>query len=270
MSSPQTVWAYRTWIGNLAKRELAARHKRSALGWLWSLINPAATLAIYTVVFGTFMRVQPPVAGNGTTQNFALYLFIGLVIWNFFNGVVNGSMASLQAAGGMLNKVYFPPESPALAFMAATLVQLAIESVILVIILLALGNVSWTLVLLPVLVVLLCAFSIGLGLLVSVYNIIYRDVAYLVGIFMQILFYATPIIYTIDQVPEDIGGVPVRWLVQNLNPVAEFVSAARDLLYGLQMPAFTQWASLVVWSVGTLALGWWAFGRRAAFLIEEL
>jgi ABC-2 type transport system permease protein len=84
MSSPQTVWQYRTWVWNLARRELTARHKRSVLGWAWSLINPAATLAIYTVVFGVFLKIEPPIAGNGTTKSFALFLFVALVQWNFF------------------------------------------------------------------------------------------------------------------------------------------------------------------------------------------
>ena len=72
MSSPQTVWQYRTWVFNLARRELTARHKRSVLGWAWSLINPAATLAIYTVVFGVFLSPwNPAPRGSGSTTLFS-------------------------------------------------------------------------------------------------------------------------------------------------------------------------------------------------------
>ena len=94
MSSPATVWSYRTLIVNLAQRELKSRYKKSFLGWAWSLINPATTLAIYSVVFGVFFGSQAPVAGNGHTTAFALYLFCGLVTWNFFSGTVNTSIAS--------------------------------------------------------------------------------------------------------------------------------------------------------------------------------
>ena len=97
------------------ERELKARDKRSVLGWAWSLINPATTLLVYAIVFGTLLQVKPPVAGNGSLQNFALYLFCGLVIWNFFTVVVNGSMGALVGAGGLLRKVYFPPECPVIA-----------------------------------------------------------------------------------------------------------------------------------------------------------
>ena len=270
MSSIATVWSYRTWILNLTRRELTSRYKRSVLGWLWSLINPAATLAIYSVVFGVFLKVEPPVAGNGHTKVFAIYLFIGLVVWNFFNAVVNGAMTALQASGGMLNKVYFPPESPAIANMLSAMFQLMIESSILVVILFAVSNTSWTFLLLPFLLILLAFMSLGLGLFVSVYNIVYRDVAYLVGIFMQILFYLTPIIYPLSIVPEYVGPFPAQWMIAHLNPVAAFVDAARLLLYELVVPPPGEWLVLMLWSFGIFAIGWITFNRRAAVLIEEL
>lgn len=270
MSSPATVWEYRTWVGNLARRELTARHKRSVLGWAWSLINPAATLAIYTIVFGTFMRIEPPVAGNGTTKSFALFLFVGLIQWNFFNAIVNGSMSSLEAAGGMLSKVYFPPESPAIANLLSSLVQVTIETVIAIVVFAVMDNVSWTLVFMVPIVMLMSVFALGLGLFVSVFNIMYRDINYLVGIFMQILFYATPIIYPLDLIPERAYGLPANWIVQNLNPLTNFIGAARDSLYLLVPPSPSRWLMMIGWSAASLLIGWWTFNRRAADLIEEL
>ncbi len=270
MSTPTDVWSYRTWIGNLARRELTAKHKRSVLGWAWSLINPAATLGIYTVVFGVFLRIEPPIAGNGTTKSFALFLFIALILWNFFNAILLGSMGSLEAAGGMLSKVYFPPESPAIANLLASLVQVGIETAIAIVVLALLGNIAWTLVFMLPIVALIAVFSLGCGLFVSVYNIMYRDVSYLVGIAMQILFYATPIIYPITLVPETLAGLPARWLIENLNPLTAFVQAARESLYLLQAPTLDQWLVMSGWSAAALLIGWWTFNRRAADLIEEL
>lgn len=270
MSAPSTVWSYRNWIWNLARRELAVRHKRSVLGSLWSLINPAATLAIYTAVFGAFLRMEPPVAGNGELKNFAIYLFIALVMWNFFSGVVNGSMSGLQAAGTMLSKVYFPPESPAIANLLAALVQVSIEASIATVVLIVLGNVSWTFLLWPLIIALLALFGLGFGLLVSVYNIVYRDVAYLVGIFMQMLFYATPIVYPLSVVNVNWAGIDARWVIENVNPLSSFVASTRDVMYQLEVPPIHDWLEMAVWSVGMLALGWYAFGRKAADLIEEL
>ena len=140
MAATTELWTYRGLIGNLAQRELKARYKRSVLGWAWSLINPATTLLVYAIVFGTLLKVQPPVAGNGTLKNFALYLFCGLVIWNFFTAVVNGSMGALVGAGPLLRKVYFPPECPVIANGFVALAQTAIEVGILLFIMVVVGT----------------------------------------------------------------------------------------------------------------------------------
>ena len=112
MSTPAQVWSYRTLIVNLAQRDLKARYKKSFLGWAWSLINPAATLGIYTLVFGVFLKGQAPTAGNGSLNSFALFPFCGLVLWNLFSGVINTSIMSFLNAGGLLTRTYFPPEAP--------------------------------------------------------------------------------------------------------------------------------------------------------------
>lgn len=267
--APVRIYEYRNLIYHLAQRELKARHKKSILGWLWSLINPAATLGIYTLVFGYFLKVKPPVAGNGELKSFALYLFAALITWNCFNTIVTGSMLAFQTSGGMLTKVYFPPECPAIANMLVSLVQLAIELSILVILLFSFGNFSWTFLWVPVIVVQLVLFSTGVGLVVSLWNIRYRDVSYLIGIGLQMLFYATPIIYNPEIIPEKMGRVPIRALF-NLNPMTHFVSDMRKALYLLESPSLTSMLSMTVVSLAFVSGGWFVFSRSAPGVIEEL
>lgn len=269
MSSLTELWSFRELIGNFARRDLKVKYKRSVLGWLWSLLNPAATLAIYAVVFGTFLRVVPPVAGNGRTQSFVLYLFTGLVMWNFFSNSVNGAMAAMMSGGQLLRKVYFPPACPPIASTASTLIQAGIEALILVAIMIAIGNVSATFLLLPLLFVFLVLFSIGVGLVVSVYNAYYADVGYLVGIGLNMLFYATPIIYLLEMVPERVGPLPARSLV-TLNPMTQFVGAARDIVYDLEVPSAGRLFGVVASSLLSLTLGWVIFNWKAADVSEEL
>ena len=102
--------------------ELKSKYKHSVLGWAWSLINPAASLAIYTLVFSTIFRALPPPAHNGMTT-YVIYLFIALVAWNFFSNVVNGSMAALIGAGPLLKKIYFPAYAPVIGNSVSALVQ---------------------------------------------------------------------------------------------------------------------------------------------------
>jgi ABC-type polysaccharide/polyol phosphate export permease len=262
------LWGYRGLIGNLAQRELKARYKRSVLGWAWSLINPATTLLTYAVVFGTLLKVQPPVAGNGTLKNFALYLFCGLVVWNFFTGVVNGSMGALVGSGPLLRKVYFPAECPVIANTLVALAQTAIEVGILLALMVIFGNVSWTFLLVPVLVALLILFSVGLGLVFSLVNVYFRDVQYLVAVGLNVLFYATPIVYTIDLV-ENNAPTPIKILVR-LNPLTQFVGAMRDLVYDLECPSFARFGGIALASVLTAWLGWLVFRRFASRVSEEL
>ena len=98
-----------------------------------------------------------------TPSIFALYLFAGLYVWNFFNGTVIGAIAALQASGGLLNKVYFPPACPAIANTVTVLLQALIEAGILAVVMLVLGNVGWTLVLFPLLIVMVTLFALGIG-----------------------------------------------------------------------------------------------------------
>jgi ABC-2 type transport system permease protein len=265
----QEVWSHRNIVKNLAQRELKAKYKKSVLGWLWSLLNPAATILIYSVVFGVFLRVEPPIAGNGSLKNFALYLFAGLLMWNFFNTVVLGAMGSMVGAGPLIRKVYLPPECIPFSVVLSSVLQTVIEAAILATIMIVVGNSSLTFLLFPALVVLFMLFTTGVALVVSMLNVYYRDVGYIVSIAMMFLFYATPIIYTITLIPEEHWGLPMRDIVE-ANPITQFVMANRDLFYNLEVPSIGRWAYMLAWSVGSLAVGWWIFSRRSAELAEEI
>lgn len=269
MTAVTEIWTYRNLIYNLAQRELRARYKKSLLGWLWSLINPASILAIYTMVFGVFLKIPPPVAGNGHTTVYGLYLFAALVVWNYFNGIVMGSITALQGSGGLLNKVYFPPAAPAIANLITLVLQAVIEGAILMVIMAALGNVGPQLLLFPLVLLITSIFALGLGLFLSVYNVFYRDVSYLVGIGMNLLFYATPIIYPITQVTVSIGSVPVADVIR-LNPLTQLVEWSRDAFYNLTWPSPVSLVATTAAAVATLAVGWAVFTRKARNIAEEL
>jgi ABC-2 type transport system permease protein len=269
LATATELWSYRTLIVNLTQRELKSRYKRSLLGWLWSLLNPAATLAVYTLVFGVFFKIEPPDAANESASYFALFLFCGLVCWNLFSQAVTGGMGALATNGPLLKKVYFPPEIPVIANVVVVLSQTVVESLILIAIMAIVGNIGVTLLLWPFVLLMLLCFSMGIALVVSVANVYFRDVEYLVGIVMQLLFYCTPIIYSIDRVPEEIGPVPARAIIQ-LNPMTQFVEMSRDAFYFLVWPSPLAVAGIVLTSVGSLAIGWAIFVRASRDVSEVL
>lgn len=268
MSSVNEIWAYRTLIQNLTQRELKSRYKKSVLGRLWALINPAASLAIYTLVFGVYLRSTPPTSPTGLA-NFALWLFAALLIWNGFSGILNGSMSALFDAGGLMGKIYFPPEIPAISNVFSALLQVVTEILVLAAVLAVLGNVGWSWLLMPVLVVEMVCFALGLGLMASLLNVFYRDVGYLVSILMQVLFYGTPIVYSLTDVPDEVGGFPIRKVVE-ANPLTQLTEQSRQSMYLLQVPTATQLIYTAVVCVATLLFGWWVFSRRAPMAIEEI
>ncbi len=268
MQRLQELWAYRNLVLNLAQRELRAKYKKSVLGWSWSLLSPAASLAVYTLVFGVYLQANPPNMANGDAI-FALFLFAALIMWNAFAAVLNGSMTALVGAGSLLSKIYFPPESPVIAGMLASLLQVAIEVGILLAVMAVLGNIGWTALWVPVLVVQVMAFGLGLGMIASLYNVIYRDVGYLISIVMQLLFYGTPIVYALTDIPEEAGGIPIRVIVE-ASPLTQFVTQSRQVIYLLEYPTAKQIVYLALWSIVTLVVGWWVFSRRAAEVIEEI
>ena len=263
------IWGYRELIGRLVQRELGARYKRSVLGWLWSMLNPAATLAIYALVFGVLLKFEPPRAGNGRFDNFALYLFCALVMWNAFYGVITGAMSALLDLGSLLGKVYFPPEAPAVAALFTALFQAAIEASILMLILICLVNVSWTFLLWPVLLLFLSIFALGIGLVLSVWNVRYRDVGYLATIALQFLFYVTPIVYPLSIIPERAMGLPARDIIR-LNPLSQFTEASRELLYGLDWPGVLRLGLMALISLAVGVGGWLMFKVRTRDIAEEL
>ena len=259
---------------SLTRRELRGKFKRSLLGWSWSLVNPLATMAIFTVVFGVFLKVATPAGEPSGLSNFALFLLCGLLPWNFLSNGITGSMGALLNNSNLIKKVYFPREVLVGAIIAASGVGFLIEMAVLTIALLIAGNfvLPW---LLPALLLacIQAVFVTGIGLVLSVVNVYFRDLQHLVGIMLQFWFYATPIVYPLEVVPrqaELLGvDVPVRTLYE-LNPMVRLVEAYRDCLYDLRFPPLTDILYLVAVAGAVLVLGLLVFIRLEPKLAEEL
>ncbi len=271
MSPAAEIWAFRGLTHNLVARELKVKYKRSILGWTWSLINPATTILVYTLVFSIIFRAEIPAAGNGVLQSFSLWLFTALVLWNFFHASMMGGMASLVGAGELRRKVYFPVEIPIIAAMSANVVQTVIELGVLIAIMVVVGNISWTVLLIIPILVLFMIFTLGLALLVAMANVYYRDVGYLVGVVLNFLLYLTPIIYPLTIVPTDYRVLGIRVIdMLEANPLTNFVESARDAIYALEVPPLSSWLEMVGVSVASFVIGWAVFRRSASTVVDDL
>jgi ABC-type polysaccharide/polyol phosphate export permease len=272
VSTVSEIAASRELITNLTLRELRTRYKRSVLGWTWSMLNPLATVGIYTVVFKYFFKAEAPTGEPSGLSNYAVFLLSGLLAWNYFNICLNSAMSVLVGNAGLIKKVYFPREGLVISLVISNLISFLIELGVLVVILLLLGNnvLPW----LPVvfaLVAIMTVFVLGLGLILAVLNVYFKDVQDLVGsILLQVLFYLTPVVYPIKLVYEAMEGKPLLRRIYTANPTVQFIEAFHHVMYDLRWPTWQNWTYLIAWAAGSLALGMWVFRKFEMRLAEEL
>lgn len=256
-------------LWNLTLRELRTKYRKSVLGWAWSMLNPLATVAIYSFVFGVLFRAGAPTGLNSGVKVFALYLLCGLLPWNFFMLVTNTGMQSLLANSSLVRKVAFPREVLVLANSMHGVVQFSIEIGLLTVAMLFAG--SFFLPYAPVVLIqmlLLTVFASGISLGLAASNVYFRDLGYLWQIFTQVWFFATPIVYTPDLLE---GRVPL-WVqrVLDFNPMAVFVQGFRRSMYDDAFPGWDNLGACLIVAVVSIVLGWTLFTRLSRRFAEEL
>ncbi|MGK2946963.1 MAG: ABC transporter permease [Acidimicrobiales bacterium] len=271
MTTVSELRNHRELFSNLTLRELRGKYKRSALGWGWSMINPIAQMAIFSLVFSFFLRIEPPVGDPSGLHVFAFFLLCGLLPWTFLaNGITNG-MGSLLANANLVKKVWFPRQVLVGSIVASFGVSFLIELAVLSVALLLAGNMvlPW---LLPVagIAAIQAAFVLGMALALSVCSVYFRDLEYLVGIGLQIWFYSTPIVYPIRLVEEALEDRPLLLSIYELNPMTRFAEVYRDLFYSLRMPSAASVGYLIGCAAMSLVIGWVVFNRLEGRLAEEL
>jgi ABC-2 type transport system permease protein len=266
---------------NLIRKELKVRYKNSTLGFLWTLLNPALYLAVFTVVFQV-------VLGSGIPY-FAIYLLSGLLAWNLFSASLAGATSSITGGASLVNKVYFPREILPLASVGANCVHFVLQGVVLVAAI-ALSpipfDLAWLWMVVPTIVVLV-VLTAALSILLSAVNVYARDTQHLLELLLLAWFWMTPIVYQWGLPAEKLAksGYPT-WLIL-LNPMATVALSLQRALYGIThyidagarvqvLPDEGQWwylRNLGVTGVGAvllLVVALRVFDRLEANFAEEL
>jgi lipopolysaccharide transport system permease protein len=255
------LWRARELTGNLVRRDLKVRHRGTFLGLLWSLATPMLIVGLYWFIF-TFIFKQSPAKDvarpDGQKPIFAIYFFAGLTMWNFFSSAVGASTGSVTGAGYLLNKVYFPKAILPLSTVLSSLVTFAFEFlVLLAAATVTLGVPSVHLLWAPVILGIAVLLAFGFALLLSAVTVFLRDVAHFVGVFMQLWFWGTPVIYSLQFVADRPGLVRLL----ELNPVTGIVVSFRNIVVLGHAPAFRLLAYDAAFAVLMLGVGAAAFGR---------
>lgn len=245
-NSIYTIELLRAWI----YRYLKSRYRQSLLGGLWAILQPAASVAIFSVIFVYFVPVD-----TGDVP-YALFSYAAMVPWTYFVASVTDMVDSLVSNMSLVTKIYFPREVVPMAATFSRLLDFSIASV-LVMILMIINRVPFFLegiLFLPFIIgsqILLC---MGIGLVGGALNVFYRDVRHIIALVMQVWFYATPIIYPVSTVPQKL--VPFYFL----NPMAGIIEAYRSVLFEQVFPGFHFLYSALV-SFIVFIFGFWFFKR---------
>ncbi len=220
----------RALLGNLVVRDFKQRYVGSTMGWLWGVIHPAVLLASYTFVFSLVFKVRPvPESG---TDSFALYLFAGILPWLLFQDTVQRSATAVVEYSNLITKTMFPSEVlPVSLFLSGMLSHLLGLVVLLAITVFLVKKITMFVLLLPVYLLLLALFTIGVSWLVSSLHVFLRDTAQALTIVLTFWFWFTPIFFAAENLPE-----PVRFIAR-INPLAYVVDAYRKCLLAGQAPA---------------------------------
>jgi len=220
------VWHHRELLYFLVWRDVKVRYKQTAIGVMWVILQPLLTMAIFTVIFGRFVRIP----SDGVP--YPLFAYVGLLPWTYFSSAIGRSGASLVAEADVIRKVYFPRLIIPLSAAVGTLVDLAIGLVILVPMIFWYGLAPTRAVLtLPFFTLLTMAAALAIGLWLSALNVRYRDVGHAIPFLTQCWMYASPVVYPVSLVPPNL-----RFLY-DLNPMAGVLVGFRWGLLGTGRPA---------------------------------
>jgi lipopolysaccharide transport system permease protein len=252
------IYSAKDLIWSWTSRTIKSRYQQSVLGWFWAVIQPAASVAVFAIVFTLFV----PVNTGGTP--YVLFSFTAMVPWTFFAASVTDMASSIVQNMSLVTKIYFPREAIPIAVMLARLLDFGVAS-ILIIFLIIFYKISpfplgWMLI--PLILVIQIALTLGLGLACSAVNVFYRDVDPLLKVVVQIWFYASPIIYPVSMVP------PGLQTIYYLNPMAGIIEAYRDVILNQTLPGIYLIEAAIISFLALLG-GYWFF-KRVEFLFSDI
>lgn len=236
------IYKLRYALSQLISQQLILRYRRTSLGYLWTLLNPILMMSVMALVFSSLFKTD--------LKNFIIFLFGGMIPWTYFNSVVSQSSSSLINNEGMIKKIYLPKAIFPLSISIALIIDSLFSFLALFLIIISVGgSISLGLIILPIGFFLLFIFSFGVGLIISIGTVFFRDLQHLINIALQGLFFLTPILYK----HENLDG-KIKLLV-TLNPVTPFINFFRAPLVDQAFPDILTILQCVTISTFSLLMG---------------
>ncbi|MGH7896869.1 MAG: ABC transporter permease [Candidatus Binatia bacterium] len=248
------VYRHRSLVVALLLRQLKLRYRGSILGFVWTFLNPLLLMTVYALVFSFYMRIAVP--------HYALFLLAGLLPWTWFATALSEGTNSIVGGSSLVTKSLFPSEILPTVVVLSAMVNF-IFSIPLLLVCAWLYGVTpdpWLWVCLPPVIALQCVFTLGLVLALAALNVHYRDVQHIVTNVLLLWFFLTPIIYPLEQVPENVRSIVL------LNPMSQFAEIYQAIFVHMSWPGWPPFGILAICALVSLLVGARVFdGYRDSF-----
>jgi lipopolysaccharide transport system permease protein len=249
---------YRGLLYEMTKRDLLLRYKQTVMGFGWAIFSPLVNTIVFTVIFAEVAQIKTPVA-------YPVWVYCGLLAWNFTQATLRSAVTSLTSNGGLVTKIFFPREILPFSAITVALVDLAVGSSVLIILMLWFRvPASPYILVLPVVIFVHVVFTAAVSLLLAMANLFYRDVKYLFEVVITVWLFATAILYPLDSL-----SPRLRTLV-SLNPMTPIIEAYRDAILGTGVPDFASIATVGAISLLALVAAWVQFHRSELEFAERI
>lgn len=239
--------------------ELRSRYAGSVLGLGWAVLTPLLMLGIYAIVYSVILKVKVP---GLTTPLYILYIFSGLVPYLTTAEALGGSVTSVVATKSVWSNTVFPVDLAPAKVVLLSQLPMAVGFITMIVVLAGLQHMHWTLLLLPVIWVFHAMALIGITWILSLINLVFRDLQNVIGLLLMILMIASPIAYTPEMVPEQLK------LILILNPFAYLVGAYQHVIVLGTLPPVGNIVFLVVFSLSVFLFGGWFFARAKPVMLD--
>ncbi len=252
------LYDYRQLLKSNVQKEIRGKYKGSFLGILWSFINPLLMTLVYALVFSVIMR--------STQDNFVTFLIIAILPWNYFTVTISTGTASILMNAGIIKKIYFPREILPVSINTSGLINYLISCLIILIFLVVTGiGFSWYLIFFPLVLIIQYIFQLGIILITSAIEIYVRDFEYIIQFILNLMFYATPILYESNAFDGKFFGEILK-----LNPMATIINSYRDIFFYQSMPRIKSLLIVFALSIVLLYLGLLIFKKLEKGFAEEV
>ena len=244
------IFQYRDLVFQLVRRDIVTRYKRSVLGIAWTMLQPLGMMIVMTIVFSNLFQ---------SIKGYPSYILSGLITWTFFSQTTTAAIHQIVWGGTLLHRIYMPRTSFAISAIGTGVINLTFSLVPLIAIMLITGRpIRLSVIFIPISMVLLAAFALGVGFILSTLAIYFPDVAEMYQIILVAWMYVTPIIY-----PEEILPEAYRFWITNLNPMYHLIKIFRMPLYEGVFPGWIELAIASGIAIITLVIGWLFFAKKA-------